>query len=79
MLHTILSFEGFNANNMNENGPNNQDVGLWQINQGYHWGHCNGGRPPCGVEVNFRCARQVYREGGNSWRLWVTAGGCGCL
>mmetsp|Transcript_23363 Transcript_23363/g.27084 ORF Transcript_23363/g.27084 Transcript_23363/m.27084 type:complete len:136 (+) Transcript_23363:85-492(+) len=67
---------GGNANAMNFNDNGSFDVGLWQINK-INWGVC-GGAPPCDTEANFQCAKAVWKWGGNSFRLWSTAKGCGC-
>ena len=54
------------------------DVGLWQIND-FNWGSggCGAGAP-CDPTANLNCAIQVYKWGGNTWKNWATASGCGC-
>lgn len=66
-----------NANALNYNTDSSTDVGLWQINT-VNWGQCNGGNAPCDLNANLNCAIKVYGWGGNTWRLWSTAAGCGC-
>ena len=61
------------AQHMNRDGT--YDVGLWQINQN-NWSACSGGRAPCDPNSNLNCAANVYRWGGNTWRLWATCGMC---
>ncbi len=74
----IVSHEsGGNANALNYNTNNSLDVGLWQINT-VNWGQCSGGNPPCDPNVNLGCAKKVWGWGGNTWKLWSTAAGCGC-
>jgi len=68
---------GGNANAMNYNTNGSFDVGLWQINQ-VNWGSCSGGKAPCDPNTNLNCAIKVWQWGGNSFRLWSTAKGCGC-
>eukprot|EP00830_Metopus_es_P005510 TRINITY_DN152_c0_g1_i7.p1 TRINITY_DN152_c0_g1~~TRINITY_DN152_c0_g1_i7.p1 ORF type:complete len:158 (+),score=20.75 TRINITY_DN152_c0_g1_i7:64-537(+) len=63
------------ATGYNTNGS--FDVGVFQINQ-MNWGSCSGGEPPCDAERNLKCAIKVYQWGGNTWKLWSTAKGCGC-
>jgi len=62
------------AVNHNTNGSN--DVGVWQINS-VNWGQCNGGSAPCTEGPNRQCAIDVWRWGGNSFKLWSTCGACG--
>jgi hypothetical protein len=74
----IVSHEsGGNANAANYNTDSSYDVGLWQINS-VNWGQCNGGNMPCNLNQNLQCAIAVWGWGGNSFRLWSTAAGCGC-
>ncbi len=74
----IVSHEsGGNANAMNYNSNGSFDVGFWQIND-FNWNACSGGNAPCDLESNLNCAIKVYGWGGNTWRLWSTASGCGC-
>ena len=74
----IVSHEsGGNANALNYNTNGSFDVGLWQINS-VNWGQCNGGQTPCNLNSNLNCAIDVWKWGGNSFRLWSTAAGCGC-
>mmetsp|Transcript_26516 Transcript_26516/g.23493 ORF Transcript_26516/g.23493 Transcript_26516/m.23493 type:complete len:138 (-) Transcript_26516:135-548(-) len=68
---------GGNAHAANHNSNGSYDVGLWQIND-INWKSCNGGKAPCDVESNLRCAEEVFKWGGNTWRLWSTANACGC-
>ena len=68
---------GGNANALNYNVDNSYDVGLFQINQ-VNWGQCNGGNTPCDLNANLQCAIDVWQWGGNSFRYWSTAAGCGC-
>ena len=68
---------GGNANALNYNTNGSYDVGLWQINQ-MHWGQCNGGSAPCDPTKNFNCAINVYKWGGNTFKLWSAGLGCGC-
>ena len=42
-----------------------------------NWKSCSGGHAPCDVEANLKCAIDVYRWGGNSFRLWSTCHVCG--
>ena len=63
------------AANYNTNGS--FDVGLWQINK-INWNACAGGGAPCDLNTNRNCAIQVWKWGGNTWRLWSTCGACGC-
>lgn len=67
---------GGNANAANYNSNGSFDVGLFQIND-INWSAC-GGSAPCDLNRNLQCAIQVYKWGGNSFRLWSTAAGCGC-
>lgn len=74
----IVSHEsGGNANAENYNTNASYDVGLFQINQ-VNWGQCNGGNVPCDPNQNLQCAIDVYKWGGNTFKLWSTAAGCGC-
>jgi hypothetical protein len=66
-----------NAHAVNHNSNGSFDVGVWQINS-VNWNDCNGGRAPCDPSSNLQCATQVWRWGGNSFRLWSTCGECGC-
>eukprot|EP00826_Nyctotherus_ovalis_P025724 TRINITY_DN1997_c0_g2_i1.p1 TRINITY_DN1997_c0_g2~~TRINITY_DN1997_c0_g2_i1.p1 ORF type:complete len:136 (-),score=2.12 TRINITY_DN1997_c0_g2_i1:150-557(-) len=66
-----------NANTINYNRNRTYDAGLFQVNQ-IHWGRCNGGRPPCDVNINLRCAIDIYRRAGNRWRPWSVSRRCGC-
>merc|ERR1711900_41268 len=59
---------GGNANAVNENSNGSFDVGLWQVNS-MNWKACSGGRAPCDVETNLKCAIDVYRWGGNTFKL----------
>ena len=68
---------GGNANALNYNTNGSYDVGLWQINQ-MNWGQCNGGSVPCDPTKNLNCAIDVYKWGGNTFKLWSTGAGCGC-
>ena len=68
---------GGNANAANYNTNGSFDVGLFQINQ-LNWGQCNGGNTPCNTNANLQCAIDVGEWGGNSFKLWSTAAGCGC-
>ena len=52
-------------------------IGLFQISR-IHWGSCSGGKAPYDPQANLRCAIQVYKGAGNSWRPWSTARACGC-
>ncbi|KAA0146268.1 hypothetical protein FNF27_07740 [Cafeteria roenbergensis] len=73
----IVSHEsGGNANAVNENSNGSFDVGLWQVNS-MNWKACSGGRAPCDVETNLKCAIDVYRWGGNTFKLWSTCHVCG--
>ena len=74
----VVSHEsGGNGNAMNYNTNASFDVGLWQINT-VNWGSCSGGSAPCNVQTNLNCAIKVWQWGGNSFKLWSTAKGCGC-
>jgi len=42
-----------------------------------NWASCSGGRAPCDVDANLKCAIDVYRWGGNSFKLWSTCRVCG--
>jgi len=77
----IMSKEsGGNANAVNYNGGQSSaylwDVGLWQVNS-YNWNACSGGGAPCDPNKNLQCAIDVYKWGGNTWKLWSTCGACG--
>eukprot|EP01113_Clastostelium_recurvatum_P037145 TRINITY_DN53_c0_g2_i2.p1 TRINITY_DN53_c0_g2~~TRINITY_DN53_c0_g2_i2.p1 ORF type:complete len:151 (+),score=30.29 TRINITY_DN53_c0_g2_i2:60-512(+) len=65
-----------NANAANYNTNGSYDVGVWQINN-IHWGACNGGKAPCDVESNLKCAIEVWNER-KSFGPWSTCKGCGC-
>jgi len=74
----IVSHESSgNANAMNYNTNDSFDVGVWQVNS-MNWASCNGGKAPCDVDSNLKCAAAVWRWGGNSFKLWSTCGVCGC-
>eukprot|EP01101_Sappina_pedata_P000602 TRINITY_DN107_c0_g1_i2.p2 TRINITY_DN107_c0_g1~~TRINITY_DN107_c0_g1_i2.p2 ORF type:complete len:202 (-),score=42.75 TRINITY_DN107_c0_g1_i2:112-717(-) len=74
----IVSHEsGGNANAVNQNVGGSLDVGLWQINT-QNWASCSSGRAPCDPNTNLQCAIDVWRWGGNTFKLWSTCGGCGC-
>ena len=74
----VVSHEsGGNGNALNYNTNGSFDVGLWQINA-VNWGSCSGGTAPCNVQTNLNCAIKVWQWGGNSFKLWSTAKGCGC-
>eukprot|EP00826_Nyctotherus_ovalis_P025719 TRINITY_DN1997_c0_g1_i1.p1 TRINITY_DN1997_c0_g1~~TRINITY_DN1997_c0_g1_i1.p1 ORF type:complete len:103 (+),score=11.22 TRINITY_DN1997_c0_g1_i1:182-490(+) len=68
---------GGNAHSQNYNGNGTYDVGVFQINQ-IHWRSCSGGKAPCNVTTNLRCAIGVYRGAHNRWRPWMAARRCGC-
>jgi hypothetical protein len=77
----IMSHEsGGNANAVGYNAGQSSaylwDVGLWQVNS-YNWGACSGGSAPCDPNKNLQCAIDVYKWGGNTWKLWSTCGTCG--
>jgi len=73
----IMSHESSgNAHAANYNSNGSVDVGIFQINS-INWG-CNSGHAPCDPNANLKCAIEVYRNAGNSWRPWSTCGGCGC-
>jgi len=59
--------------NKNKNGS--YDVGLWQINK-VNWS-CNGGKAPCDLSANLKCAQQVWKNGHNSFKQWSTSSKCG--
>lgn len=44
----------------------------------FNWGKCSGGKAPCDTGANLECAKKVYAWGGNTWKNWSTARGCGC-
>ena len=74
----IISHEsGGNANAANHNTNGSFDVGIFQIND-FNWNACNGGRAPCDPNANLKCAIKVWQWGGNSFKYWSTARGCGC-
>lgn len=74
----IVSHEsGGNANALNYNTDGSLNVGFWQINTVY-WNKCSGGHAPCYPELNISCAKKIWGWGGNTWKLWSTAAGCGC-
>jgi len=65
------------ANAANWDAPDaTYDVGLWQINT-VNWASCNGGSMPCDQTANRNCAIDVWRYGGNSFKLWSTCSKCG--
>eukprot|EP01117_Protostelium_nocturnum_P018485 TRINITY_DN773_c0_g1_i1.p1 TRINITY_DN773_c0_g1~~TRINITY_DN773_c0_g1_i1.p1 ORF type:complete len:189 (-),score=34.38 TRINITY_DN773_c0_g1_i1:76-642(-) len=68
---------GGNAHAMNGNSNGSIDVGLWQVNS-MNWASCNGGRAPCDVASNLKCAMQVWQWGHHSFKGWSTCGACGC-
>jgi len=68
---------GGNANAENYNSNDSTDIGLFQINS-VNWNACSGGAAPCDPSQNTQCAVQVWKWGGNTWRLWSTCGQCGC-
>ena len=68
------SGDNSHAANYNTNGT--FDIGFWQIND-IHWGACNDGSAPCGIDNNRSCAHQIWKERRN-WSPWSTCGGCGC-
>lgn len=77
----IISHEsGGNAHAVNYNSYQSAsylwDVGLWQINS-FNWNACSGGAAPCDPGSSLNCAIDVYRWGGNTWKLWSTCGACG--
>ena len=77
----IMSHEsGGNANAVGYNAGQSSsylwDVGLWQVNS-YNWNACSGGSAPCDANKNLQCAIDVYKWGGNTWKLWSTCGACG--
>lgn len=59
-----------------QNKDGSDNVGLWQINKS-NWG-CSGGKAPCDPNVNLNCAKKIYAQGNNTWKLWSSAKGCGC-
>ena len=62
----------------NPNANNNGNwIGLFQISKMY-WGSCSAGKAPYHPYANLRCAIQIYKEAGNSWRPWATSRACGC-
>eukprot|EP01102_Stenamoeba_stenopodia_P002777 TRINITY_DN1264_c0_g1_i1.p1 TRINITY_DN1264_c0_g1~~TRINITY_DN1264_c0_g1_i1.p1 ORF type:complete len:159 (-),score=22.18 TRINITY_DN1264_c0_g1_i1:87-563(-) len=74
----IVSHEsGGDANAANYNSNGSYDIGVFQINS-VNWNDCSGGKAPCDVTTNLNCAIQVWKWGGNSFKLWSTCGGCGC-
>eukprot|EP00823_Brevimastigomonas_motovehiculus_P005092 TRINITY_DN355_c0_g2_i1.p1 TRINITY_DN355_c0_g2~~TRINITY_DN355_c0_g2_i1.p1 ORF type:complete len:130 (+),score=15.75 TRINITY_DN355_c0_g2_i1:57-446(+) len=74
-IATHESTSNYHACNKNNDGS--IDVGLWQVNS-RNWATCNGGNPPCDVSSNLRCAEDVWRWGGHTWKLWATCSVCGC-
>lgn len=69
---------GGNSNAMNREENGSYDVGLWQVNN-IHWGVCNDGKAPCALVDNLRCAIQVYKQNGETWKEWPeVAKGCNC-
>lgn len=68
---------GGNGNALNYNTNGSYDVGLFQIND-FNWNACSGGKAPCDLNANLQCAIQVYKWGGNTFKLWSTGAGCGC-
>jgi len=66
---------GGNAHAANQNTNGSFDVGIWQINS-VNWASCNGGTAPCAEANNRQCAIDVWRSGGNSFRLWSTCRVC---
>ena len=64
-----------NANAVNQNYDGSYDVGLWQIDS-FNWEACNGGTAPCDPTENLNCAIDIYKWGGNTWKLWATCGMC---
>lgn len=74
----IVSHEsGGNAHAINYNTNGSTDVGLWQINN-INWGQCSEGKAPCDPKVNLNCAIEIYKWGGNTFKLWSTHAACGC-
>jgi hypothetical protein len=75
----IVSHESSgNAHAANYNSwDSSYDVGVWQVNT-VNWKDCSGGAAPCNPSTNLQCAIDVWRWGGNTFRLWSTCGGCGC-
>mmetsp|Transcript_5185 Transcript_5185/g.11602 ORF Transcript_5185/g.11602 Transcript_5185/m.11602 type:complete len:151 (+) Transcript_5185:31-483(+) len=73
----IVSHEsGGNANAINENSNGSYDVGMWQVNS-QNWASCSGGSAPCDPSTNLQCAIDVWRWGGNTFKLWSTCSYCG--
>eukprot|EP01084_Bolivina_argentea_P172887 299447_1 len=68
---------GGDENAVNQNTNESFDVGLWQINS-MNWASCSGGKAPCNPNTNLECAKDVYKWGGNTWKLWSTCTVCGC-
>ena len=64
-----------NKNAMHQNSEGSFDAGLWQINEA-NWHACNDGNPPCHATKNLNCAIDVYKWGGNTWRLWASCEVC---
>lgn len=74
----IMTHEsGGDENAVNENTNGSFDVGLWQINT-VNWDSCSGGKAPCDPTTNLKCAQDVYKWGGNTWKLWSTCKVCNC-
>ncbi len=74
----IVSHEsGGNAHAINYNTNGSTDVGLWQINN-INWGQCSDGKAPCDPKVNLNCAIDMYKWGGNTFKLWDSHTACGC-
>eukprot|EP01089_Gocevia_fonbrunei_P015378 TRINITY_DN4489_c0_g1_i1.p1 TRINITY_DN4489_c0_g1~~TRINITY_DN4489_c0_g1_i1.p1 ORF type:complete len:136 (-),score=20.31 TRINITY_DN4489_c0_g1_i1:82-489(-) len=74
----IVSHEsGGNAHAANHNSNGSFDVGVFQVNNA-NWADCSGGHAPCDVNANLQCAIDVYKWGGNTFRLWSTCSACGC-
>ncbi len=74
----IMSHEsGGNGHAANYNRDGTFDVGMFQINK-RNWASCSGGHAPCDANTNLQCAIKVWKWGGNSFKLWSTARGCGC-
>ena len=64
-----------NAKAVHQNKDGSYDVGLWQIND-RNWKACNNERAPCNPRENLRCAKDIYKWGGNTWSLWSTCKVC---
>ncbi|CUG86958.1 unnamed protein product, partial [Bodo saltans] len=76
VLRCIVSHESSgNAHAANYNSwDSSYDVGVWQVNT-VNWKDCSGGAAPCNPSTNLQCAIDVWRWGGNTFRLWSTCGG----